>query len=755
MGDLNAKNKAWKNRKNNTAGNIILEFVERNSFTISYPSDPTYCPNSKFKTPAIIDLMLSNNVVNNTRPFVKNIMSSDHVPVFLRIQLTEHRRHSPQQTKPDYSRTNWQQFRTNLNKNINGNLRHILENDNTLLDVDEVDEAIDVLTEATHSALENSTPAVKIGRSGIRISEDIRKTIKTRNYFRRRWQRNRRESDLLKYKEMVKLVNSMITIEKKKKFQKNLEGCKTGDNKLYKAIRNRRREPVPALKDEAHQCRIFQNKDKAELLANHFKAMHVNPLARESLIFTRGVKSVVESEIRKPHDLNDSQLHSSEVVALIRKLKSKKAPGPDNITTLTLKNYSHCAFELLTKILNACLVLAYFPVKWKCAVTIAVPKPGKDPKLVSSYRPIALLCILSKILEKVILKSCNEFIMDNKILPNHQFGFRAKHSTGHAIAYMHNIIKTGLHAHESTGAVAFDIEKAFDRVWHKGLIYKLIRNNFPLALTKIIDSFLSDRSFIVRIGDSLSTRQTFQWGVPQGSVLSPTLYNIFVADIPIPNTPNTKIIQYADDTVLLTTDKLINNIEKGLTTMTNKISKYYKLWKISINTDKTALCLFTKRKTKQLPDETLTLHNKTIKWETSMKYLGVVLDKRLTLSEHVTKACAKTDAAIRLLYPFLCRASPLHEDTKMHIYKAYVLPLLTYAIPLTASMNSTRKKTLDTKQNKCLRMLLNVSWNSYTSTKTLHKRARIAGVSSSVEENFSNFKAKCSNSDNQIIANLF
>lgn len=124
----------------------------------------------------------------------------------MHIQQSEHRGHSAGRNKPDFPRTNWQQLRINLNQNINGDLRNILENKNALHDVGAVDEAIDVLTKSTVSALENSTPSIKIGSIGIRLSEDAEKVITTRNYFRRRWQRNRR-ANLIKYKKMVKIIH--------------------------------------------------------------------------------------------------------------------------------------------------------------------------------------------------------------------------------------------------------------------------------------------------------------------------------------------------------------------------------------------------------------------------------------------------------------------------------------------------------------------------------------------------------------------
>lgn len=754
MGDLNAKHKAWNNTKNNAAGTIVLKFVERNNYTISYPEDPTYCPNSIHKANSTIDLALSNNLISSSRPFTQNILTSDHVPVFIKLHC-EINGDKSKKLKIQYnlSRTNWRVFRESLNNTILNDLRNTLEKSDSLTSPNLIDSAIETLTTATLTAIEQSTPKGRNDGKGTVLSLEVKALIKSRNYFKRRWVRHHREEDNENYKELVRLINHKMTEERNLKFRKLLENCRTGDNKIHKLIRNRRRSEIPALKDAKLNCRRFNADEKAEMLAEHFRSMHINPLEKNNLIFTRGVEAAVGSFTTQSHAA--ISISSAEVVRTIKSLKNGKSPGPDLITTHMIKNYSYWGYEILTNIYNACLTHAYFPTKWKTAITVAVPKSGKDPKLVSSYRPIALLCIFGKVLEKLIASWCVELLRSKEILPDHQFGFRKGLSTGHAIDYLYATIKRGLKNKESTGAVSFDIEKAFDRVWHNGLLFKMIRMGFPVEFIKIVQSFLRPRSFCVRVGEGMSKKNTISWGVPQGSVLSPTLYNIYISDIPMPNSDETRIIQYADDTIVLTTNRQISNIEKELQTYSKMISDYYTLWKIKINQSKTELTLFTKRKTKQLPTGPLeVLGNKTV-WADKMKYLGVILDKKLTLAPQAQRACAKTDATIRLLYPYICRSSTLDDATKVHIYKTYILPLLTYSIPLTAKMNKTRIKELEVKQCKCLRMLQDVSWEDLMSNVRVRKRANTESILDRVGRLFASYTKKCKTSVNALIARLY
>ena len=141
-----------------------------------------------------------------------------------------------------------------------------------------------------------------------------------------------------------------------------------------------------------------------------------------------------------------------------------------------------------------------------------------------------MLNILGKIFEKIILIRLNEFTEQNDILSKEQFGFRRDHSTIHQVKRIVNIINTNKNHRKSTGIVFLDIEKAFDSIWHNGIIFKLSKFGYPIHLQKIIKSFLSDRYFAVNLDNEKSTQRGIPAGVPQGSILSPTLYSIYTSD---------------------------------------------------------------------------------------------------------------------------------------------------------------------------------------------------------------------------------
>lgn len=281
-----------------------------------------------------------------------------------------------------------------------------------------------------------------------------------------------------------------------------------------------------------------------------------------------------------------------EISRLIRGLKNRKSPGDDSINNILLKQLPKKAIIMLMHIYRACLKLSYFPEVWKCAKVIPIPQPKKDQALACNYSPISLLSSLSKVLEKLILTRLKAHISTHDIFINEQFGFRPGHSTNHQLLRLCNHIRDSLQKKRSTRMITFDVEKAFDSVWHKGLLHKMFMLKFPLYLTKIVQSFLSKRSFYVSINGHESKIFHVLAGVPQGSVLSPTLYNVFTSDVKV--TDSEKAF-FADDSCLHASAESQQKIVKKLNAASKQITDYAKKWKIKLNDSKTSTTIFTRR----------------------------------------------------------------------------------------------------------------------------------------------------------------
>ncbi|GFS63993.1 probable RNA-directed DNA polymerase from transposon X-element [Trichonephila clavipes] len=255
--------------------------------------------------------------------------------------------------------------------------------------------------------------------------------------------------------------------------------------------------------------------------------------------------------------------------------------------------------------------------------------PGKSKNNPASYRPISLLSTLSKITESIILIRLKNIININKTINPNQYGFTNKLSTLHPLLNLTEAITEGFQRKKSTGAVFLDIQKAFDRVWLTGLTFKLITYNIPPPLICLLHSYNSDRSYQVRVKDTLSNTKNIRCGVAQGSLLGPLLFNLYINDIP--DYTLTKLNMFADDTAVHTTYRRISSVTYALNKHLKLLEKYYDQWKISINVEKSAAVIFTKRR--KLPPPP-TMYNTTIPWSQSTKYTLVSSLIKISLGEH-------------------------------------------------------------------------------------------------------------------------
>ncbi|XP_055633637.1 uncharacterized protein LOC129773979 [Toxorhynchites rutilus septentrionalis] len=332
---------------------------------------------------------------------------------------------------------------------------------------------------------------------------------------------------------------------------------------LSRSGRSRNPQPIPPLiplhRPTDSNILLITPTEKAAEIGQHFVNSHnlgqhmISP--HEATI---GESSTILQTIPNVFP-EESEISADELLTYIKSSKNMKAPGFDNILNLELKHLSPSFFNHLALIFNQRLRLGYFPSCWKSAKVIPIRKPGKDPTSPSSYRPISLLSGLSKLFEKAIYQRLLISAEGNNILIDEQFSFRKGRSTIHQLIRVTNILRRNKSVSKTSAMALFDVEKAFENVWHDGLVYKLQRYGLPIFLVKIIQSYLLDRTFRVSLNGSNSDAFYTSSGVPQGSILGPILFNLFTSVIP--TLPDGGILSlFADDTSINTSpDPTITN----------------------------------------------------------------------------------------------------------------------------------------------------------------------------------------------------
>ncbi|GFX60273.1 probable RNA-directed DNA polymerase from transposon X-element [Trichonephila clavipes] len=341
---------------------------------------------------------------------------------------------------------------------------------------EEIEEQVSTLTNQILTAYGNSSKPIHPNHNYY-IDNELRTLFKLRNRARKTYQYSRNPADKTTLNKIQNKIKRKIQAVTQKQWEDKLASLDTVDGSLWSTTKGfkKKRSPISALKGNTGIT--YTDEEKAETLAdsleNQFQLNNIsNPTQDNNHI------RLVSRFFNNENDFDDSPSNTkpSEIIQIINNFKIKKAPGREGITNKMCKHFTRSVIFQLTNIINNILTVGYFPKIWKTASVIPILKPGKDPTLPDSFRPISLP-VLSKITEKIIQKRLCQHLNDNDILIPQQHGFRAGLSTSHQLLRVVEYIKTGFRDQKSTGAVFLDIQKAFDRVWHVGLLYKLIKIN--------------------------------------------------------------------------------------------------------------------------------------------------------------------------------------------------------------------------------------------------------------------------------------
>lgn len=310
---------------------------------------------------------------------------------------------------------------------------------------------------------------------------------------------------------------------------------------------------------------------------------------------------LMEQIIETPQEFRTNPM---QIKRIIKKFKNGKAPGDDGISTRILKSLNNKTIVRLNHIVNACLQKQYFPDAWKNAIVIPLKKPRKTGESPLDYRPISLTSFMSKILEKIIYKKTIEVEQQKQIIIKKQFGFVKGKGTDLQIAIIVNEVMKNNNLRHSTAMAVLDIEKAYDTVWRRALFCKMENQQFPPYLIKIIASYLDRRTVQVKIKENKSSKILTTEGLPQGSILSPILFNLYINDIP--KTPNTRLAIFADDTAIYASSTRQDQAKIYIQRHLRILEEYYHKWRIRINVEKTQAITFN-FKILQRPGQPLTM----------------------------------------------------------------------------------------------------------------------------------------------------
>ena len=409
-----------------------------------------------------------------------------------------------------------------------------------------------------------------------------------------------------------------------------------------------------------------------------------------------------------------------EVKSIIEKLKNRKAIGPFSINTKILKICKNELSRPLSQLFNKSFQMGIFPSQCKLANVIPIFKNGNKAEL-NNYRPISLLSNISKIIERLMYNRLYLFLEQKNILYDLQFGFRYKHSTEHALISITEKIREACDSGNFACGVFIDLRKAFDTVNHDILLHKLNHVGIRGITNQWFSSYLKNREQFVSIQGNKSKNNIITHGVPQGSILGPLLFIIFINDLNKAIKHST-VHHFADDTNLLLADRSIKRINKRINHDLRLLTEWLRANKISLNADKTEIIIF-KSKSKHITKHlNFRIDGKKIIPKTSVKYLGLYLQDDLHWNTHLNLLIKKLSRSVGILSKV--RHFVPHWLLRTIYYSLFNSHLI-YGCQIWGQKNSTLLDKIKKIQEKALKVIhfdpTNVTTNTLFSNSKILK----------------------------------
>ena len=506
------------------------------------------------------------------------------------------------------------------------------------------------------------------------LSEGLKKSIKLKNKLYVKQKRSCDPDLKHKYKAYRNRLNYLLKKAERDHYEKLFQENKGNLKKAWSIIRE-----VINKKTSSNTCSRFVINNNIttnkNIIADGFNSYFANvgpTLAKNIPHDSRCPTTFIPN--RNENSMFMTPVVEHEVKSIIRMLKTGSS-GWDSISAVVVKATAQSIVSPLTHVINLSLSSGVFPQELKIARIIPLFKSG-DPMQLNNYRPVSVLPVFSKVFERIMYNRLLSFINKNKLLYNLQFGFRPGHSPNLALIYLVDRISSALEKGDYVLGIFLDFSKAFDTVDHSILLNKLEYYGIRGVPLQWFRSYLDAREQFVEFDGQSSSKQFVSCGVPQGSILGPLLFLIYINDLALVS-PKLFSILFADDSNMFISGKNPNDLVRDMNAEMHKVTQWLTVNKLSLNVKKTHFMLFRKKKLKVSLDEELVIKDTIISRVEFTKFLGVYIDSCLTWNKHIQHVNGKVARGLGIL----CKGRKYFtKDTLTSLYYAFVYPHLTYCI---------------------------------------------------------------------------
>ncbi|KAI5734515.1 hypothetical protein M8J77_007414 [Diaphorina citri] len=668
MGDFNCHNIAWGYRTSNEDGEQLELWAERKDLKLLHDSKlpasfysarwkRSYNPDNIFVSESILQQSLKK--VEDPIPKTQHRPISCHITTVIRVDKVPFKR------RFNFKKAKWNLFSDHLDKEI--------VNINT--DCDSYDDFVNLVHKISRKYIPRGCRTTYIPG----LDESSKELLEK---YKTLFEEDPFSEETIQTGE--DLVNNISQVRRSRwgNLLENMD-MKSNSRRAWRMIKNLSNDPT---------------KPK-EVITN----VTANQIAHQ-LLLNGKVKGKVKGTKLKRNNMEENDFMSepftmNELKEGINQLKTNKAAGLDEIRTEQIKYFGIETTKWLLRFYNNCISELKIPKIWRKAHVVALLKPGKDSDSPKNFRPVSLLCHLYKLLERLILNRISSYI-DEKLIKE-QAGFRPGKSCCGQILNLTQHIEDGYEAKKITGVAFIDLSAAYDTVNHRKLVKKVYELTRDFKLAKLIECILANRRFHVTLGNEKSRWRSQKNGLPQGSVISPILYNIYTNDQPY--LPNTRKFIYADDTAIAAQENNFEEVEERLTEALSEMSIYYKENHLRPNPSKTQVCSFHLRNRDADRKLKVSWEGENLENCATPKYLGIKMDRTLSYKTHCKDTKMKVMARNNIIRKLTGTTWGAKPETLRTSTIALCLSTAEYAAPVWK--NSSHTKEVDVAINAAARIV--------------------------------------------------
>lgn len=656
----------------------LKDLVKLHGFSQLIKSYTRITKNSK----TLIDLFYTTNKIVITDTLVHTNSISDHGLIGINRKMNCKRYQPKRITARDYSRYN--------KEDLQNELRNIPWENCLAVDFDK---GWDLFKNYVTSTINKHSPLKEKnvrGKPSPWLTREIRQLMHTRDYQLRRFKQTSLDAHWDNYKKLRNTVTKKIRAAKANHIRNVFKKSTDKPSDFWKQIKN-----CYPTKGTCAPSKFFkingENVSNPKCISNAFcsfftkvgsKLMNCKIINYTWKMFDH--RDPLKDINRTNATFKFKELTVRETLKILESTNASKAAGPDTSPARIVKDIAPVIAAPLTFLINASLLSGTFPTSEKTAKINPVFKNG-DRSNIDNYRPISVLNILSKTIERVVYNQLADYLEENFFLSKHQYGFRRKRSTSDAVTKLTNNIRENMDKGKVTGALFMDLKKAFDTVNHSCLLYKLPYYGILGKEVDWISSYLFHRSQIVNVDGVLSEKEFVTHGVPQGSILGPLLFVLLINDLPI-QLNYCNVLMYADDTVIYFSHKSLTEIEKCINSDAEKVFRWMQDNCLILNPKKgkTEFVTFTSRS--RNTQINITINNNEIHQPAFYEYLGVIMDSHLNMSSHLQRMYRRVSSRLKMLKKVRHNISPIVAEK---IFTSMIQPLIFYCYPVYGGMSDT------------------------------------------------------------------